>query len=297
MNETCRIQTSNATRCFSKGENCAEYCEQNRPLLVTRIQDYFMKDIKAEEYCIFIKYVILDNTQEPTQTTDLDKDQFNNTLKSIKRLKVLSDKINDTESASIREPLLTVQTEIGIHISNLNFLGNILFTWYSEYISDILYTFKNQCLDIKCNQAFIDLVIWYTYKIPGYESFILIQDKTQLLNIINLYLENLRKLKEPIVINEYNYNWFIDTIISDNEDDINLIEKAELLRSKEFLGITFDPEFIPMYKKFIKIMRKKLTNVYNGLNDNTTCSEILQRKTNTYFNEINPEVKKYYMKF
>ena len=316
--EFCDVSTSNGTRCFSNGteaNGCKDYCKMKIPPVIRWIKEYF--DIKTDEseYCLFVKYIFM-TSDFKINTSSITKDVFDYYMKIFIELKRLERDLNtinekikleNKNNQDVNTPLLNQNQNIKFQIENkikisLNGipnessgfldLRNILFTQYDEYLSDILYTFKESCSIVSCTKAFIDMLIWQTNDIDGLKELITFKTKEEVLSVVEA------KLKPkiiPVYIKSDYYYWFLDTIIS-NSSDVEIIKLAIKYKHKTYdeLVENFRENGI-LYDEFIRIITSKLNNIRFALQKNLCTSKFNKKDYRTkLYSDVNPFVEEYY---
>ena len=319
MNNFCEIQTSKGTRCFSNGteaSGCKDYCNKEMPALIRWIKEYFDKNIDPSYYCLFIKYMFMD-ADANQNSSSIDKDDFDYYMKIFKELFRFEKELNGEkekhkkkiytdattpllslkENKSKEELHIEAQIQLSLYgiprnnIRGFSELKDILFTQYSEYLPDILHTFKESCSIVTCTKAFIDMLIWNTNKIDGLKDLIVLKNKEEVLRVVDAKLN----LKIPVYIESGYYYWFLDTIIS-NSSDIEIINLATNYKDK-----TYD-ELVDnlrdngiLYEEFNRIIKGKLRNIKFAL-QGTFCTSKFNKKDykTKLYSDVNPFVEDYY---
>ena len=315
--EFCDVSTSNGTRCFSNGtesNGCKDYCKIKMPPVIRWIKEYFETKTYKSEYCLFVKYIFM-TSDFKINTSSITKDGFDYYMKIFTELKRLERDLNDINekiklenknNQDVNTPLLNQNQNNKFQIENkikisLNGIPNessgflelrdILFTQYDDYLSDILYTFKESCSIVTCTKAFIDMIIWQANGVDGLKDLITFKTKEEVLNVTEAKLD----MNIPVYIKRDYYNWFLDTIIS-NSSDVETINLATKYKNKTYdeLVNNFRENTI-LYEEFNTIIKSKLRNIRVALQGNFCTSKFNKKDYRTKsYSDVNPSVEEYY---
>jgi hypothetical protein len=315
--EHCEVLTSSARRCFTNGTesgDCKNYCDDEMPDLIRWIRDYFNYNYKKSDakYCLFIKYIFMTEDYKINED-EFKKKEFDNLMQIFVKLNLLESDLNKLENdlnnldksnahknslniplfekSKIDEKIQNKKAEIEFNLKVFLNLRDVLFTQYDEYLSDMLYSFKDNCKIVTCTDAFIDMLIWNINEIDGLKELIKFETKDEVLRVVDSKLNQ----SPSIYIEEKYYDWFLDTIISNTSDlKINFLATKYKELNYDYL-IESTKENTILNKEFDKIIKRKLRNIRHALINDTCRNQFINKSMrDKAYAEVNPSVADYF---